>query len=128
MIHTILQSITVAQDLDSQPVNKQKQNSAFPPNFVHSIDSTHMMYTALRCKEVGITFAGVHDSYWTHASDVHEMSNILRHQFVELHGSPLINELHDNFVCRYPHQKFPAIHQLGDFDLNEVKKSTYFFS
>lgn len=128
MIHTILQSITVADDLDQQPVNKQKQNSAFPPNFVHSIDSTHMMLTALNCKREGITFAGVHDSYWTHAADVKRMNEILRSQFIKLHGSPIINSLHDNFVSRYPHQKFPRIPELGDFDLNEVKQSTYFFS
>jgi len=103
MIHTILQSISVAEDLDQQPVNKQKQNSAFPPNFVHSIDSTHMMFTALRCKSQGITFAGVHDSYWTHAADVTSMNNILREKFIELHSSPLIEGLYENFSSRYPH-------------------------
>jgi DNA-directed RNA polymerase len=41
----------VAGSLDDQPVNKQKQNTAFPPNFVHSLDSTHMMYTSLECKK-----------------------------------------------------------------------------
>jgi len=78
MINTILQSITVADSLDEQPVNKQKQNTAFPPNFVHSIDSTHMMFTALQCQKEQITFAGVHDSYWTHAADTERMSYILR--------------------------------------------------
>lgn len=28
------------------PVNVMKQTSAFPPNYVHSLDSSHMMYTA----------------------------------------------------------------------------------
>lgn len=28
------------------PVDKVRQRSAFPPNYVHSLDSTHMMYTA----------------------------------------------------------------------------------
>jgi DNA-directed RNA polymerase len=28
------------------PINVTKQTSAFPPNFVHSLDSSHMMYTA----------------------------------------------------------------------------------
>ena len=87
-----------------------------------------MMTTALQCEKEQITFAGVHDSYWTHAADVHRMSEILRNQFVEVHESPLIQNLHDNFTCRYPHQKFPNIPELGDFDLNEVKNSTYFFS
>jgi hypothetical protein len=30
-------------------VNPAKQVSAFPPNFVHSLDATHMMLTALQC-------------------------------------------------------------------------------
>ena len=43
-----------------------------------------MMYTALVCKERDITFAAVHDSYWTHACDVDEMGNILRDQFINV--------------------------------------------
>ena len=37
----------------STSINKQYttlQCSAFPPNYVHSLDSTHMLMTALRCK------------------------------------------------------------------------------
>ena len=26
-----------------------KQKNAFPPNFIHSLDSTHMMLTSLNC-------------------------------------------------------------------------------
>lgn len=102
MVQTILQSITVAESLDEQPVNKHKQNSAFPPNYVHSIDSTHMMKTAMLCRAENITFAGVHDSYWTHAADIDRMNQILRDQFVQLHGSALLPTLLDNFVKRYP--------------------------
>jgi DNA-directed RNA polymerase, mitochondrial len=61
-----------------------------------------MMYTALECRERNITFAAVHDSYWTHPGNVQEMSAILRDKFVDLHGSPLIEELNKNFTERYP--------------------------
>ena len=61
-----------------------------------------MMFTALECRKQGITFAGVHDSYWTHAADVSNLNSILRNQFVDLHGSPLIETLHNNFSSRYP--------------------------
>ena len=128
VVHTVIQSITLADDLDQQPVNKTKQNTAFPPNYVHSIDSTHMMFTALQCQKEGITFAGVHDSYWTHAADVDRMGSILRRQFINLHGSPLISDLNETFTSRYPHQKFPRIPERGDFALEEVQDSTYFFS
>lgn len=32
---------------------KARQRSAFPPNYIHSIDSTHMMMTALECSQHG---------------------------------------------------------------------------
>lgn len=95
---------------------------------MHSIDSTHMMYTALECKKQGITFASVHDSYWSHACDVPRMNKILREEFVRLHSSPLIEDLNENFKSRYPHETFPKIPVKGQFDLENVKKSTYFFS
>lgn len=82
VIHTVIQSLSVAESLDKQPVNKQKNTTAFPPNFVHSIDSTHMMLTALQSKKEDITFAAVHDSYWAHAQDIDRMGAILRDAFV----------------------------------------------
>ena len=33
-----------------------------------------MMLTALKCKDAGIIFAAVHDSYWTHPSDINNMN------------------------------------------------------
>ncbi len=47
-------------------VNSMKQASAFPPNFIHSLDATHMMLSSIACKNNGLYFASVHDSYWTH--------------------------------------------------------------
>lgn len=48
---TVLQKVTIAESNDDLPVKITKQRTAFPPNFVHSIDSTHMMLTALACHE-----------------------------------------------------------------------------
>lgn len=63
---------------DHSSVNKPKQRTAFPPNYIHSLDSAHMMLTARACQKEGISFAGVHDSYWTHAGTVDDMNRILR--------------------------------------------------
>jgi hypothetical protein len=67
-------------------VKKRAQVTAFPPNYIHSIDSAHMMMTATACREAGLCFAGVHDSFWTHAGDVETMNAILREQFIKLHS------------------------------------------
>jgi DNA-directed RNA polymerase len=40
-----------------------------------------------------ITFASVHDSYWTHASSVEGMSELIRDTFIHLHSADLIGEL-----------------------------------
>lgn len=40
------------------PINKRAQRTAFPPNYIHSLDSSHMMLTALECNKRGVAFAG----------------------------------------------------------------------
>jgi DNA-directed RNA polymerase len=51
-----------------------------------------MLYTAKACFEAEITFAAVHDSYWTHACSVNQMGDILRTQFIKVKGD--ISKLH----------------------------------
>ena len=43
----------------------------------------------------GITFASVHDSYWTHACTVSEMSGIIRDTFIALHSSNVMEKLYE---------------------------------
>uniref|UniRef100_A0A914KTM2 DNA-directed RNA polymerase n=2 Tax=Meloidogyne TaxID=189290 RepID=A0A914KTM2_MELIC len=123
---------------------RHKQMNAFPPNFVHSLDSTHMMLTSLYCRKLGITFAAIHDCYWTHACDVDEMNKICREQFIALHKQPIIQKLSQSFNSTYLtdsiREKMPeklvadisnvfdsSSLKLGELDINEVLKSTYFF-
>jgi DNA-directed RNA polymerase len=80
-----------------------------------------MMYTAIKCKQQNVTFASVHDSYWSHACDVPLMAKILREEFVRLHSSPLIESLDENFRSRYPQETFPKVPIKGKFDLENVK-------
>lgn len=51
LIKTHAQGVIVISNYDSQPVNKKKQGSAFPPNYIHSLDSSHMMLTCLKAAE-----------------------------------------------------------------------------
>ncbi|KAG2710877.1 hypothetical protein I3760_04G049900 [Carya illinoinensis] len=91
LIKTSLQVLTLQRETEKVMVKRQR--TAFPPNFVHSLDGSHMMMTAIACKRAGLNFAGVHDSYWTHACDVDEMSSILREKFVELYETPILENV-----------------------------------
>ena len=163
-VKTIVHSMSIMEEDDLQnlqdnsraPVKITKQKSAMPPNYVHSLDSSHMLMTATRCREEGMTFAAVHDSYWTHAADVDRMNVILREEFVELHKQAtldgLLEQLKEKYCCargegeqcagwnsdgpcnvedgcrRVKWEQLEPPPKPGDFDIEQVKDSTYFFS
>ncbi|TGZ50622.1 hypothetical protein CRM22_010775 [Opisthorchis felineus] len=129
--------------------NPVKQQNAFPPNFIHSLDSCHMMLTALHCFREGITFASVHDCFWTHASTVNEMNRICREEFIALHSEPILTNFADYLRSKFAYTKeeisqmnselkrakasafneiLARVPKPGKFDLKEVRNSTYFFS
>ncbi|XP_074285149.1 DNA-directed RNA polymerase 2, chloroplastic/mitochondrial-like [Silene latifolia] len=126
LIRTSLQMLTLERE--SEKIMIKRQKTAFPPNFVHSLDGSHMMMTALACKNAGLSFAGVHDSYWTHACDIQQMNKILREKFVELYEEPILENLLNSFQQSFPYLQFPPLPERGDFDLKEVLDSTYFFN
>ena len=100
-IETNLQSISIMHRTGADPVHKARQLQAFPPNFIHSLDATHMFLTALKCHEAGITFASIHDSFWTHAGDVNNMNRIIRDAFIRMHSEDIIGRLAAEFRARY---------------------------
>ncbi|KAG2151835.1 hypothetical protein BD769DRAFT_1623558 [Suillus cothurnatus] len=106
-VMTAIQSVFISDPNAPAEVNAIKQASAFPPNFIHSLDATHMMLTALECRTQGLTFASVHDSYWTHASSIDKMSEIIRDTFIALHSSDVLEKLATEFRTRYASHKVP---------------------
>lgn len=82
-------------------LNNLKEKNAFPPNFIHSLDSCHMMLTSVNCERAGITFVSVHDCFWTHANAVPVMNRICRDQFVLLHSQPILENLSKFFYEQY---------------------------
>ncbi|KAI8466914.1 MAG: hypothetical protein J3K34DRAFT_460646 [Monoraphidium minutum] len=131
MVSTVTQNFSVHKDDGDKTsrVTRARQRSAFPPNYIHSLDSTHMMLTALRCRAEGLTFAGVHDSFWTHAGSVSSMNRLLREEFVALHtGADLLGDLGEQLRARYPGISLPPLPPRGGLDVSRVRKSRYFFS
>lgn len=137
------------QKKDVKVTNMLKQKNAFPPNFIHSLDSTHMMLTSLHCEQAGITFMSVHDCFWTHPSTVTKMNEICRKQFIALHSEPILENLSQFLLnkfqfseqeinqcksakvaetCRNFNKILSQVPSKGTYDINNIKSSTYFFS
>ncbi|XP_017063285.2 LOW QUALITY PROTEIN: DNA-directed RNA polymerase, mitochondrial [Drosophila eugracilis] len=141
--------VTANQPMDMyERPNILKQKNAFPPNFIHSLDSSHMMLTSLHCERQGITFVSVHDCFWTHANAVPDLNRMCREQFVALHSQPILEQLSEFMRQTYSYQDsdftndgsvedlskrqlnrtLKQLPQKGDFDLRNVLDSVYFFS
>ncbi|KAF5610442.1 DNA-directed RNA polymerase mitochondrial [Fusarium subglutinans] len=100
-IRTCLQSISYPTQGQTEPVDRRKQLQGFPPNFIHSLDASHMLLSALKCDELGLKFAAVHDSFWTHAADVDILSGVLRDAFIRIHEEDVVGRLAAEFEARY---------------------------
>eukprot|EP00835_Amoeboradix_gromovi_P006325 NODE_725_length_4780_cov_0.211066.p1 type:complete len:1245 gc:universal NODE_725_length_4780_cov_0.211066:4420-686(-) len=140
IISTVLSSFSIENPELAAKVNTRKQAMAFSPNFIHSVDASHMMMTAVECDKKKMAFAAVHDSYWTHAADIEDMNEILRKCFIKLHAVDIAQKLRQEFVERYRYNlsfdkkksKFtnlviPPIPERGSFKVDQVMDSDYFF-
>ncbi|CUM64145.1 uncharacterized protein PRCAT00001737001 [Priceomyces carsonii] len=106
ILPTALQHILIRKPNKIATIDLQKQIQAVSPNFIHSLDAIHMFMTCLAASRKSIAFASVHDSFWTHPSDVDELSKIIREEFVRLYESNIIELLRDdfNFTVRNSYQ------------------------
>lgn len=117
--------LRIAQDTDKLDVRRQRQGSS--PNFVHSVDATHMMMVVNAAVDEGMSsFAMIHDDFGVHACHVEEFQKVIREEFVRLHSADHLLEFK-----RQHEEKFdvvlPDLPAKGDLDLSDVLQSPYFF-
>lgn len=68
-------------------INNREQVQGISPNFIHSLDATHLMMTVLEAQSRGVdSMALVHDSFGTHAADADELFRTLRETMAYLYS------------------------------------------
>lgn len=95
-VKTTLQDISIIKPYKFTTVDIRRQLNGVAPNFIHSIDATHLLMTSIAATRNEILFASVHDSFWTHPSEVPKLSELIREEFVRLHNSDNIENLRLN--------------------------------
>lgn len=116
------------RDPQAKP-NIMKHENSFVANVVHSLDASHMMLTVTELHRQGLRHFGMaHDSYAVHASDVDLMNQVLRDQFIRVHTEFTLAGLHEQLKRQAPDLEVPPPPSCGTLDLDEVRKSEYFFS
>lgn len=100
------------------PLDKVKTIGAMAPNFIHSIDATHLRLVINNCEHDLVT---VHDSIGSHAATYFETAKVIREQFVAVHDFDALENLCESMGMRTP--KFR-----GDYSASEALESAYIFS
>ena len=105
--------------------NRRKATAGIAPNFIHSLDATHLCMTAL---EFTGDMVPIHDSMATHACDVDEMQLVIREQFVKLYTEHdvlgVVAEAAQATGADLTDIERP---ECGDLDINRVVSSPFFF-
>lgn len=98
-----------------------QQRSGIAPNFVHSIDSTHMVMTInmtdFRC------YAMIHDDFGTHAGNTEQLFKTIRKSFHTLYTK------HDP-LKEWGEQvgaDTDNMPEVGEYDIDNIIKADYFF-
>ena len=114
-------------------IDKDKSVSAVSPNIIHSMDSTLLMLTVLRCADHGVAdLMVVHDSYATTCGNADVMRDAARDAMVEMYdGYCLYSDLLEQCKARHPdpdNVEWPEIPAKGDLDITKVRESDYFLT
>ena len=125
-------NIRLSVTRESNAIDKRKSQSSIAPNYIHSMDATHLLMTAIKANVMaGIEdFSFIHDSFGVHASDTQRFAEIIRETFVTLYEVDVLEELRNQWLTQFPTADIPPVPKeaYGDFDIQEVKESLYFFS
>lgn len=130
-IPTKVQSRVMTGETDE--LMSRKQRSSISPNFVHSLDASHLQAVALKAKEEGITdLLLIHDSFGCLPTDMPRFVQIVRETFVEQYeNNDPLQDLHDRalgVLSEKGKKKLKPPPAKGSFDLSMVLESHYAFA
>lgn len=122
--------LTVSSEGDK--LDRRKQAAGISPNFVHSLDSAHMMATVCVSVDEGIEdFAMVHDSFGTHAANTEALGVLLRRAFVNQYRADVLSEFRERIAGQLSPEnleELPQVPPMGDLDIERVLESDFFFA
>lgn len=111
-------------------IDKRKMQSSAAPNFVHSMDASHLTLAVCAFEDAGITaIAVIHDSFGTHAGNTEKLRALLSGSFVTMYLENDVvaqfKEFNEEYSLIVIETELPAT---GTLDLEEVLKSLYCFA
>lgn len=109
-------------------VDRKAVMQAISPNWIHSLDASHMFCTVWRAIMLGIyQFSMVHDSYGCPAPDMDLLVPLIREEFYEMHQENQLQRLKEDIENEL-NLRLPELPRRGDFRIERVLESDYLFA
>ncbi len=131
-IHYKGQRMQLKVAVDTKKRDTKKQVSGIAPNFVHSLDSAHLMATVTLGSANGLDhWACIHDSFGVHAADVDTLHACIREAFIDQYTPDVLARFRTELAAQLPAElaaNLPAVPKQGTLELAAVRESQYFFA
>lgn len=108
----------------------RKQTQGIAPNFIHSMDASHLQWSLNMAVDKGIHhFSMIHDSYATCPSQADTLFHTVREAFVEMYTKhDVLAEFREDMELLISEDKqLPEPPTKGSLDIKEVLESLYMF-
>lgn len=107
-------------DMNGGVAYKAGQRSGIAPNFVHSVDSSHMVLT-INAVDLH-SYAMIHDDFGTHAGNTHHLFKAIRRAFRHMY-------VNTDPIRHWADQQGVSTAGLprGNYDIEDIKNADYFF-
>lgn len=113
----------LVRNMHPLPLDEIKSIGAMAPNFIHSIDATHLRMVVNGC---GHDLVTIHDSIGSHAATYFDTATVIRKEFVAVHEYDALENLCKNMGVGSNQVRTPKFR--GTYDINEALESSYIFS
>ncbi len=122
---------TMQIKIPTDRIDKREQSKGIAPNFIHSLDATHLFLTVLESHKNGIdSFATIHDSFGTHACDIDILLEATKDTFIQMYGIDILASLKRDIEQEYSVSLKDIEYQesVEAFKIESVRDSLYIFS
>lgn len=120
---------------DTSKIATGKSKTGVCPNFIHSLDATHLRFCVTALSHKNIPVVTVHDSFGVPLSYADELDRTLRDTFCDLYSNNPLKAFLDESRIKLQNVgrddligQLPSIPDAGALNLESVKKSVYFFN
>ena len=103
-------------------------SSGISPNWVHSMDASHMAMVINILNKKGVkSFGAIHDSFSVHAEDVNLLLEVTKEAFIDMYSYDMFNYMARQ-ITKTENMLDICPPKLGKLDLEGIRDSDYFFS